>query len=384
MHTFLYLASGSYNINYEKLNFNKMYFVDSNIGLRKSYPENSNSIRFIAKDALLAIDHLKAENVRVDCLVIINEGLFEGGGSYPMFADFLMGYLYPLLTDEFSLITDLTPYQTTKYKALSKLDWAVEKVEELFLGDKDYLNPRIFSTHTSNKERFGQVFRMRKVDSKTVFNTRNNRIIVKLIHGSIWSDTDDLDYIGLKLSNDGVHLHSRGKRNIRTSGEFFASKPYVHNIQNKSFEEVLADAESNSAEIIGFTPWSENDYDEVLTLLEKHKGTQVKEVRFYHLKKNDFEGIYRSYANRIIETCPNYFSNIIQSDVSENQYLTLIKRGYGSLILKLCEEITQALSTDEEFSFSIIKMDSDELCVQSRTKNEVIQGLLQMAMQLNN
>ena len=39
-----------------------------------------------------------------------------------------MGYLSPFLKDEFMLITDLNPYQTTNFKALAKLDWAVEKI----------------------------------------------------------------------------------------------------------------------------------------------------------------------------------------------------------------------------------------------------------------
>lgn len=384
MKTLLYLASGAFNKDYSSLPFDKMFFVDYNSALKRSYPEPPTHVCFIGKDALLSVDQLKRDNVRIDCLVVINEGQFEGNGSYPMFADFLMGYLYPLLKEEFTLITDLTPYQTTKYKALSKLDWAVEKVAELFPRDKNYLNPCIFTKQASkNEESFGKVFKMRKVYCKSDFYTRNNRIKVKLIHGSIWSDEDDLDLIGLKFSNDVVRLHGRAMRGIRTSGDFFASKRNVLNLQNKSFEEVLLAAESNKAEVIGLTPWGANNYGEVLAFLENHQGIQVKEVRFYHLNSNDFDGIYRSYANRIIEAYPDFFSDIIQSDAYKNQYLSVIKRGYGSLMLKLCAEITQALSANEDFRFSEIKIESNELRVQSRTKNQFIQGLLQMAMQLN-
>jgi hypothetical protein len=385
MKTLLYLASGAYSQEYSSLPFDKMFFVDCSTGFQRGYPEPPTHMRFIGKDALLSIDQLKRYNVRIDCLVVINEGLYGGGGSYPMFADFLMGYLYPLLKDEFTLITDLTPYQTTKYKALTKLDWAVEKVAELFPGDKNYLNPHIFTTFASNKaEPFGQVFKMRKVDCKTVFHTKNNQIKVKIIHGSIWSDADDLDYIGLKWANNGVQLERRGNRNFRTSGEFFTSKRNVHNLHNKSFEEVLHDAELNKAEVIGLTPWRANDYNEVLALIENHQGANLKEVRFYHLNSNDFDGVYKSYANHIIEAYPNFFSDIIQSDAYKNQYLSVIKRGQGSLMLILCAEITQALSPKEDFRFSIIKMDSNELCVQSRTKNQFIQGLLQMANNIIN
>lgn len=38
-------------------------------------------------------------------------------------------------------------------------------------------------------------------------------------------------------------------------------------------------------------------------------------------------------------------------------------------MLKLCEEINQALSAEEDFRFLEIIIESDELRVQSRTKN---------------
>jgi hypothetical protein len=385
MKNLLYLASGAYSFKYSSLPFDRMYFADYNTSFQRGYPDEPTHIRFIGKDALLVIDQLKMDNVRIDCLVVINEGLWEGGGMYPLFSDFLMGYLHPLLKEEFTLITDLNYYKTTTYKALSKLDWAVEKISELFPGDQNYISPRIFTTYASDMaEPFGQVFKMRKVDCDTVLSTKNNRLKIKLIHGSIWTDADDLDYIGLKLSNDGVRLPSTGIRNIQTSSDFFSAKTNVHNLNNKSIEEILQDAESTGVEILGLTPWGAKDYDKVLALLENHQGTNLKEVRFYHLNNNDFEGIYRSYANRIIEAYPNFFSDIIQSNAYYNQYLSVIKRGRGSLMLKLCTEIEKALKADEDFRFSEIKIDSNELRVQSRSNNQFVQGLLQMAMKSNN
>ncbi|GGE15716.1 hypothetical protein [Psychroflexus salis] len=384
MKTLVYLASGAIKKKYYSMPFEAMYFIDYNAGLRKNYPDEPTHIRFIGKDALLSIDRLKRDNVRIDCLVVINEGLFDGGGVYPLFSDFLMGYLYPLLKDQFTLITDLNPYKTTIYKSISRLDWAIEKTCELFPGDKNYINPRIFTTYASENGAFGQVFKIRKVNLQTVFQIKNNQIKVKLIHGSIWSDADDLDYIGIKLSNDGVRLPSRENRNFQTSSEFFSAKTNVHNLNNKSVEEILQDAESIRAEVLGLTTWGAGDYEDVFNLLENHQCTQVKEVRFYHLNKNDFAGIYKSYADQIIAAYPNFFTDIIQSDAYNNQYLSVIKMGYSSLMQKLCAEITQALKADEDFRFSEIKIDSNELRVKSRTNNQFIQGLLQTVMKLNN
>lgn len=379
MKTLLYLASGPFKEEYTKLPFDSMYFIDSNRALKQTFPVYPARIKFIGRDALMAIDLLKRDHIKIDCLVIINEGLFGGGGSYPIFSDFLMGYLSPFLKDEFMLITDLNPYQTTNFKALAKLDWAVEKVTEVFPGDKNYINPRIFTTYATADETFGQVFKMRKIKDETVFYTKYSQLKIRLIHGSIWNDAHDLDFIGLYLSNEGMRLTDRSIRNIKTSSDFFRSKPNVYNLTETTIEDVLIDAETKKAEVIDLVPWGASNYDHVFSFLEQHNTNSIKEVRFYHLNRNDFEGLYKSYANQIIEAYPNFFSDIIQSNAYYNQYLSVIKRSYGALMLKLCVEINQALSAEEDFRFSIIKLDSDELCVQSSTKSQFIQGLLQMA-----
>jgi len=76
MKTLLYLASGEYYPEYDTLPFDRLIFVDRNIGFAKSYPKNDPRIRFIPADALIAIDMLKKEGVKIDCLVSVNEGLY--------------------------------------------------------------------------------------------------------------------------------------------------------------------------------------------------------------------------------------------------------------------------------------------------------------------
>jgi hypothetical protein len=129
MKTLLYLASGKYYPEYAALPFDRLIFVDRSQGYAKSYPENNPQIRFIVADALRAIDMLKQEEVKVDCLVSVNEGLDEGGGNYPIFSGFLMGYLSPLLHDTFTLVCNLNNYKS-KYKILNKLDWGFKKLKK--------------------------------------------------------------------------------------------------------------------------------------------------------------------------------------------------------------------------------------------------------------
>jgi hypothetical protein len=107
MKRLLYLASGAYQSAYKTLPFERMYFVDANRKLKESFRFASKHHRFLASDALLAVDYLIRKQLKIDCLVVVNEGLFEGSGHYPMFSDFLMGYLSPILKDDFLLICDV-------------------------------------------------------------------------------------------------------------------------------------------------------------------------------------------------------------------------------------------------------------------------------------
>jgi hypothetical protein len=110
MKRLLYIASGAYESAYQELPFDRLYFVDSNRKLKESFRFASKRHRFLAMDALFAVDYLISKQIKIDCLVVMNEGLFQGSGQYPMFSDFLMGYLSPILKDDFLLITDLHPY----------------------------------------------------------------------------------------------------------------------------------------------------------------------------------------------------------------------------------------------------------------------------------
>ena len=56
MTTLLYLASGGYNPSYENLPFEKIICVDANKSFEPTYPKQYTKVRFIATDALFAID----------------------------------------------------------------------------------------------------------------------------------------------------------------------------------------------------------------------------------------------------------------------------------------------------------------------------------------
>ncbi|RAR73731.1 hypothetical protein [Flavobacterium aciduliphilum] len=179
----LYLASGGYKPEYENLPFDHLYFVDGNANFKKSYPENHPKITFLGMDALFAVDYLKSKQVKIDCLVIINEGLYEGGGSYPLFSDFLIGYLSPILKEEYLLICDLR-YYDSNLNAVTKMDWGHKILKKITSKDYEYINPKLFTSHRefSPDKAFGNVFLMKKDHKVTTIKSLNPSIKIEIVH----------------------------------------------------------------------------------------------------------------------------------------------------------------------------------------------------------
>lgn len=298
MKTMLYLASGKFYDDYLNLPFDQMIFVDRSTNLLRTYPENQR-VRFIGKDAILAIDDLKRQNIKIDCLVTVNEGLYGGGGNYPIFSDFLMGYLSPLLNDEFVLVCDLNYYCSTLRTPMSKLDWGFEKVKKLTPSDNDYIDPSIFSysQRQVQKNNYGNVYCMRRVEKSTKIPLSFTKTEVNLINGSIWKDEESLDFIG--LNNISIYnIPGHHQNNINSIDEFFNSKPKVFNLQQKSFSEILNYCKNNNLKKIGLTPWKNNDYSEIIDNLHQLKDNFFESITFYHLNKKDFRQLYE-YSNTV-------------------------------------------------------------------------------------
>jgi len=304
MKTLLYLASGEYYPEYETLPFDRLIFVDRSQSYAKSYPKNNPRIRFIAADALLAIDMLKKEGVKIDCLVSLNEGLFEGGGSYPIFSGFLMGYLSPLLNDNITLVCDLN-YYVSKFKILNKLDWGFKKNKKLSPAMPEYIDPAQFSS--SQRERvsanFGNVFLMEREKSEISFKLPESLTQIKIIHGSIWADEQTLNVIGINLlskyslcdyNNDNYTNHNKNNKKteytkINTVNQFFNAKPKVMDINGKSFPEIMEYCIEKGYKHIGLTPWNKGNYQDVINYLKNINEIPFHSINFYHLNKKDFK-----------------------------------------------------------------------------------------------
>jgi hypothetical protein len=107
----VYLASGPYRAEYEKLPFDKIILIDYRTFRNDQLDEK---VECWSCNVLDAVERLKSRNLKISCLVNLNEGLQEGGGSFVMLSHFMMGYLSPCLSDEFVLVSDLNYYKSVR------------------------------------------------------------------------------------------------------------------------------------------------------------------------------------------------------------------------------------------------------------------------------
>lgn len=290
MKTLLYLASGVYNPAYENLPYEQIICVDRCSELVRTYPRQGSKVRFIGRDALFAIDQLKNEGVQVHALVSMNEGLFEGGGSYPIFSGFLMGYLSPLLAEELVLICDLSYYNQSNMKGLSRLDWGFEKVREINRGDEGFINPHQFYNNPGENPHRGNQFILRKANKKTLVQNQHG-VDVQILQRSLWEDESRLDFIAFPLSSRH-ELLSGSVQGIHSPAEFFRQKG-VMDIEKSTFYEILDLAHHLGAQKLGLGPWNKGQYREVFEILQSDAIRGFQSLYFYHRSPNDYRELYR-------------------------------------------------------------------------------------------
>lgn len=164
MKSLLYLASGNQiKKEYYSLPFDLICLVDYSF---LQPVKKKGKFLLLGMDVIDAIKYLKSENLKFDCLVILNEGLREGGGRYSPHTDLVLGYLMPILKDTYIHIMCPWYYNGSwwaRNKTNIKLDLPYEKFE-LSPQYKDYIDPKIFSNIHGTK-----VFRMKKINAKKRF-----------------------------------------------------------------------------------------------------------------------------------------------------------------------------------------------------------------------
>jgi hypothetical protein len=295
----LYLASGSYHPIYEQLNFDNIYLVDYKFGNNQHNGKDAK-VKLIGKDALLAIDELKRKNIRFDAIVSLNDGLLEGGGTYPMFSDAVIGYLNPLLNDEVLVITDLNYLGGIKLaRNVSKMQFGFIS-KKLSPNDPEYLNPALFCNyHQHNNDfddkEFGNVYKLSRKRKENSF-LLDNGLKINLIQDSIWRDEQNLDLLGLNIDSR-LALGQRGISIKTVNDFFFSAKSNTLQIRDLSFEQILKLCLEKNVRTLGLTPWLKGQYKALFEALNSKEAAALDEISFYHMRNTDFKELYNCLAS---------------------------------------------------------------------------------------
>jgi len=268
----VYFASGPIKKEYDDLNFDKIYLIDSCFKNSRQYSKSifsDGKITCVGMDCLESVAFLKQENVKIDCFVSLNEGLYEGGGSYAINSDFFLGFVMPLLKPHYIHIMDKTYYDNS-YRVTMDLPYEIEEITE---NDDRYINPLIFSNRNRAK-----VLQMRKLNTASREISISPMLNVKIIHDSIWNYYEELESIVLSFSQQG-------------QGNFFDNISKVINLSEIQRDEVFNYCEKYKIQKIGFTPWGKGFYNDFIWKLKSRKSNYPSEILLYHLNKNDYKNI---------------------------------------------------------------------------------------------
>jgi hypothetical protein len=289
-------------------------------------------------DALEAVDEIAKRGLIIDCLVSVNEGLFEGGGDYIIFSEFLLGYLNPYLADELLIITDLDYYGAARVKSrVAKMNWGFEKIKRLTSEDKNYIPPSVFS-YEQRMRIFGKRY---QDDYDHVYWLSRNyhkiskkigRLKLNIIHGSIWQDRHQLDAIGLSVLKYTAGARATTLNHVL---DFFYEKPKVFPIHNLSMQNILKHGIQNNTVHIGLTPWMDGAYKAVFEELHSYRGEKAFELSFYHLNKDDYQELYPYFGEYFLFRYPLFFEHLKHDNILWATFEEVLNKGYGSILLKL-------------------------------------------------
>lgn len=299
MKTLLYLASGTYQDHYDELPYDLLILVDRGIQTQvtlRGLGQNSGKIVLeLGMDALDAIKLLRDLKVKIDSLVCQNEGLYGGGGDYPVLSGLVMGYALPLFQPELILVCNPDYYCNYLGNVFQKQTlWGFQKIE-LKEEDNGYLCPAQFSMYEQRVNR-EKVFRLIKnLESRTY---RFHMLNVTLIKDSIWSDQKLLDHIVFPLE---VLTDRRDRKlDYGLAIEFIKKQPKVCLLDYSNLYDLLALGSGlQPKKRIGMLAHSFFDNAENLRILTGRNFVEqisFPEIRFYCLTQGEFD-----HSKRIIE-----------------------------------------------------------------------------------
>ncbi len=297
MKTLVYFASGKIKETYKNLDFDQIILIDNCFErevARLPQPfKRRGKITCIGMDCLESIALLKEMNVKIDCFVSLNEGLWEGGGSYAINSDMFLGYVMPLLKDEYIHIMN-KDYYTNQFNVTMDLPYTFTELQE---NNPGYIDPLIFSEYKSQIG-FAKTYLMKR-KAIPVRNYSINNLKLEIIHDSLWSHTSSLDLIILRFSEPFMEDFFSKQDKVMLFGETFPAKYYPSNSQSENtgqhtfrkISEILDYCVSKKVSTLGLLPLSSHHYFEFSELLKNHQSPFPETIKMFYLNKSGYQNL---------------------------------------------------------------------------------------------
>ncbi|MGE5406703.1 MAG: hypothetical protein ACM3NR_03235 [Methanosarcina sp.] len=228
-------------------------------------------------DAIDAVDIFRQNNIKFDYFTVLNEGWVH----FPAMNNHAFtGYALPIIKDAYYHFA-WDAYR----KYINRLPFnSIEKIEP---GNESY--HEVYSkNHTPPRSLFRLSGRTDSNISKTI-----GKVKVCLVRKSIWEDSSELDRIFISLRSIAFRKDSFwGKIRDRYDKVSFMKKGSITGYQG-----LLSEADSSDRNrVVGFIPMGfQNSYQPVIDFMEGYDFRNIREIRFYHMDKNDFGDIYKSF-----------------------------------------------------------------------------------------
>lgn len=264
----LYLSSGSYKEEYIYLPFDGIILCDKNQFKCSEIKDGKVLLLNLDNNALLR--ELIENDIKVDCVVGINDGCCEGGNYECINTYSFFSRLSPILKDECLYITD----HFTKTKIMRKNFINVPFKSEL-IENPEFVSCCFRPSYSMNIK----TWKLNRIQDR--YKTKQlSQITCSVNQQSIWEMMDELDCIFIS-STDCNYLKDTNYK-----------IEYLSRYINRPFTNILSYANENHLNLIGITPYLDGRYDEVLYSIEKWALPYPRSVHFFHLHKDDMKVIY--------------------------------------------------------------------------------------------
>lgn len=196
--TLVYFASGNrVDPEYKNLGYDNVILVDYTF---KGCTFDGEKVFCLSLDAIVAVYILKQLNVKIDCFIATNEGLFEGGGHYAINSNYFLNYCFPLFSDNVLFMANKKEYYcSSEYSNLRNhyLELPFNYKRTVLPEDVEFISPKIFSPFEGYRT---EVFLFEnKLDIESTFYC--GKIPVHVHKNSIWNYEEELDLIYVGFEN---------------------------------------------------------------------------------------------------------------------------------------------------------------------------------------